>query len=291
MKNILYLLAILSFYSTSFAVPTVPQAKVNTPALATPSPSLQSELEVKLLEKQIATMKEYHSSLLDTVYWALGTVATVSVLLVGFGWLANFKFHESEKKRLIDELDAKLKEALASIDTRLSINEVEVIKSVDLRIDNQVTRVARDIDIARAEALRQHESNTSAIEQLKSKISVLDDAQTKGEKRDSEVEAALRQVEEHVWDLKGIPTNTLITQAQGLQASIAAEHRFYITSTLQRMKKTIQNSILPAGGTMPKPILDSMKEDVAKVVAIEPIEAAAVSQLLEKIKIDTGDTK
>lgn len=244
------------------------------------------------MEQQIATMKEYHPSLLDTVYWALGTVATVSILLVGFGWLANFKFHESEKKRLMDELDAKLKEAFSSIETRLSTREIEVIKSVDLRLENQATRTTRDIDIARTEATKQHENNSAAIEQMRVKISDLDAAQAKGKKRDSEIEATLRNVEEGVWEIKGIPTNILITQAQGLRASLDAEqNRFYIVSTLQRMRKTIEDLILPTGKTVPKQIIDGIKEDVAKVATIEPVEATAVSLLLEKIQIEARDRK
>lgn len=292
MKSIVYLLLSLTVYSVSFAAPIAPQGDIKSPAIVAASPSPQRELEVKLLEQQIATMKEYHSSLLDTVYWALGTVATVSMLLVGFGWLANFKFHESEKKRLMDELDAKLKEAFSSIETRLSTREIEVIKSVDLRLENQATRTTRDIDIARTEATKQHENNSAAIEQMRVKISDLDAAQAKGKKRDSEIEATLRNVEEGVWEIKGIPTNILITQAQGLRASLDAEqNRFYIVSTLQRMRKTIEDLILPTGKTVPKQIIDGIKEDVAKVATIEPVEATAVSLLLEKIQIEARDRK
>lgn len=192
----------------------------------------------------------------------------------------------------MDELDAKLKEAFSSIETRLSTREIEVIKSVDLRLENQATRTTRDIDIARTEATKQHENNSAAIEQMRVKISDLDAAQAKGKKRDSEIEATLRNVEEGVWEIKGIPTNILITQAQGLRASLDAEqNRFYIVSTLQRMRKTIEDLILPTGKTVPKQIIDGIKEDVAKVATIEPVEATAVSLLLEKIQIEARDRK
>lgn len=238
-----------------------------------------------MLEKQIATMKEYHSSLLDTVYWALGTVATVAVLLAGFGWFANFKFHESEKQRLKDELDGRLKETLATIDTRLSSIEVQVIQSVDSRLDNHLTRVTRDVDIARAEASGMHDRNATAIEQLKSQLASLEKAKDRSEKEDSEIEAALRRVEEYVWDLKGIPANKLITQGQGLRAAIKADNRYYITSTLDGMQKTITTSILPAKTVMSAHTLENIKKAVAEASAIEPIAAATLSDLLEKIEV------
>lgn len=285
MMKIFCLVVALVFWSPSFASVAAPEGKAASPVIAGPPPfSGQTELELKVLEKQIATMKEYHSSLLDTVYWALGTVATVAVLLVGFGWFANFKFHESEKQRLKDELDGRLKETLASIDTRLSSIEVQVIRSVDSRLDSHLTRVTRDVDIARAEASGMNERNATAIEQMKSQLASLENAKDRSEKEDSQIEAALRRVEEYVWDLKGIPTNKLITQAQGLRAAIKAENRYYITSALEGMENTLTVSILPANTAMPADTLKSIKEAVAKSAAIEPIAAAAVTELLDKIE-------
>lgn len=286
MKKIFYFVVALAFWFPSFAAVSAQETKAARPGIAAPAPSFsQAELELKVQEKQIATMKEYHSSLLDTVYWALGTVATVAVLLVGFGWLANFKFHESEKQRLKDELDGKIKEALASIETRLSSNEVQVINSVDSRLDSHFTRVARDIDIARAEAAGMNERISTTIEQFKSQLATLEKAKSRSEIADSEMEAALRQVEEHVWELKGIPINMLITQTQGLRAAIKASNRFYVASALERMEKTITTSILPDKKDVDAKMLKRISEDVANASAIEPVAAATVSELLEQIQV------
>lgn len=287
MKALICLFSILTFWCNLCAADPTPREKANTPTTtAAPQPNLQLESELKVLKMQVATMKEYHSSLLDTVYWALGTVATVAALLVGFGWFANFKFHESEKQRLKEELEGRLERALALVDTRLSSNEVEVIKSIDSRLDNHLSGIARDIDIARAEAARLHQDNAEAIKQQKAEVAALQQARTMNEKRDSELEASLRAVEEHIWELKGIPENRLVTQFQGLQSALDADHRYYITATLERMQKTINESMLPAKKTLPKSVLDRIKAAVAKAAKIEPVAAANVSQLLEQVQSD-----
>lgn len=287
MKALIYLISIFTFWCNLCAAAPTPREKASTPTTtAAPQPNLQLESELKVLKMQVATMKEYHSSLLDTVYWALGTVATVAALLVGFGWFANFKFHESEKQRLKEELEGRLERAQALVDTRLSSSEVEVIKSIDSRLDSHLSGIARDIDIARAEAARLHQENADAIKQQKAEVAALQQARTMNQKRDSELEASLRAVEEHIWQLKGIPENRLLTQFQCLQSALDGEHRYYITSTMERMQQTINESILPAKKTLPKSVLDSIKGAVARAANIEPLAAANVSQLLEQIQPD-----
>lgn len=290
MKKILYLVVALAFCALSFTAVSAQETKLVLPKADAPAPSIgKAEAELKVQEKQLATMKEYHSSLLDTVYWALSTVATVAALLVGFGWFANFKFHESEKQRLKDELDGRIKEALASVDTRLSANEVQVINTVDSRLDSHFTRVARDIDISRAEAVGMSDRISTTLDQLKSQLTALDQAKNRSQIADSELEAALRQVEWLVWELKGIPTNTLITQSQGLAAAIEANNKLYIGIALDGMAETIAESILPNNKDISAAMLKIIGENVANALAIEPIKAERVSELLRQVKVSPED--
>lgn len=246
MKILLCLISTFAIWASAIAATPSSIGKTGTPPPPVAAHSIsQLELELKVLQTQAATMKEYHSSLLDTVYWALGTVATVAVLLVGFGWFANFKFHESEKQRLKEELEARLREATATINARLGSHEIEVLNSIDSRLDGHLTRIARDIDIARAEASRFNQENADAVKELKADFALLQKTATNTARRDDELETALRLVEENVWELKGIPTNTLITQGQGLRSAVKAGNHYFITSALGRMQSTIKNSVLP----------------------------------------------
>src|SRR5215470_14487695 len=56
----------------------------NSPASA----HLQSD-EDKLLEAQLSTVREYDEKLLQTVYWSLGGVFLLVVLVGGINWFTN----------------------------------------------------------------------------------------------------------------------------------------------------------------------------------------------------------
>jgi hypothetical protein len=286
MKNPFLLVAILLASTIALAAPSLPPSKTasTTTSTAVTQAISKEELELKVLQAQSATMKEYHSSLLDTVYWALGTVATVAALLVGFGWFANFKFHEAEKQRLKEELETRIGEATARLDAHLGTREAEVLKLVDSRLDTYLTKIARDIDIAREEASRATQDNAAATKELKVTIEGLKESEKNSARRDAELEATLRLVEEHVWNLKGIPTNTLITQAQGLASSINAGNRYYIASALERMQKTIKDIVLPDKHAMTNNMVNMIDKTVATAESIEPITASAVRDLLKQIQ-------
>lgn len=286
MKTLLCIIIALGTWTSAFAATPSSAGKSGNTASSTSVQNIsQSELELKVLQAQSATMKEYHSSLLDTVYWALATVATVSVLLVGFGWFANFKFHEAEKQRLKEELEARLKEAMAALETRLGSYEADVVKLVDSRLDAFLTRVTRDIDIARADAERSAKENSGAIEQLRGIVQTLQDSDKKSAQQDSDLEAKLRHVEEQVWNIKGIPTNTLVTQAQGLSAAVHAENRWYIASTLDRMQATLK-TILSAKTAISKTSLTFIEASLARAEATEPIAVSNVRELLKQVPVE-----
>lgn len=286
MKKFYFVVALAFWFPALAAVPSQETTSA-PPRIAAPALSIsQAELELKVQEKQIATIKEYHSSLLDTVYWALSTVATVAALLVGFGWFANFKFHESEKQRLKDELDGRIKEALAFIESRLSAHEVQMLNAVDTRLDSHFTRVARDIDIARADAVGMYERMTTSIEQMKSQLTALELGKKRSEIAENEMEVALRDVEVHVWELKGIPINMLITQRQGLDAAIKANSKFSVQFALDGMANTITKSILPAKKNISAKMLKQFFDAVDSAAAIDPVKAASVKALLEQVQVE-----
>lgn len=62
----------------------------------------------KILEAQLQVTKDYHSSLLDTVYWALAGVFVILGLLLGFGWLANFRIYARDKDALRKQVNTQI---------------------------------------------------------------------------------------------------------------------------------------------------------------------------------------
>lgn len=85
---------------------------------------------VALLEAQLQTMRDYHSSLLDTVYFALAGVFLLASLLVGFGWFANFKVYERDKLALRAELEAIVVKASGELKAEAAIAATAAGKDV-----------------------------------------------------------------------------------------------------------------------------------------------------------------
>ncbi len=74
---------------------------------------------VELLEKQFGVVRDYNDDFLATVYWALGTIAAIAILLTGFGWFSNFRLFEREKASLREELERALASQIKELSNEL----------------------------------------------------------------------------------------------------------------------------------------------------------------------------
>ncbi len=114
------------------------------------------KLKNRILEAQLQTTKDYHSSLLDTVYWALAGLFVVVGLLLGFGWFANFRIYERDKDVLRKELHAQM--------------ETEVV-NLKSHIDTHANKVAENQSKVLADTLESSEKKfSSRIASLDSRV-------------------------------------------------------------------------------------------------------------------------
>src|SRR6266849_9833581 len=69
-----------------------PRADVPSPTEVkqTQAGSQSPNEEVQALRAQLEVMRRYDDRILSTVYWSLGTVVLLAVLLYGFSWYTNF---------------------------------------------------------------------------------------------------------------------------------------------------------------------------------------------------------
>lgn len=94
---------------------------------------------MELLRAQLQYTRDFQDSLLSTVYWALGGTFVLAGLLLGFGWLANFKVYERDKAAMRSELEALLI-------TRVS----EITVEVGTRLGQIPELIAEDVKVASA---------------------------------------------------------------------------------------------------------------------------------------------
>ena len=118
-------------------------AAISFHVLATPSETnqqlqqnlLATQSEVIQLKATLQVVQSYQDKFLATVYWSLGTIATIVVLLVGFGWFANFRIYERDKSALKDELHMIMNEELLQLRKIVETHVTDSTKSIERQID------------------------------------------------------------------------------------------------------------------------------------------------------------
>lgn len=221
--------------------------------------------EVTVLKQQLSTMREYHGSLLDTVYWALAGIITLVVLLSGFGWWSNFKVYEQDKARLKEELQTLLRSAEADLALRIEEALGAMERSMEGRLEDHTARVQPVLAELRISIDQERVIRERAIAEAKESVEKLGYAQDKSVKLISLAEANLRHVEEHVWLLKDVPDNILITQAQGLAAAALADASGEVESILYRMKEALELHYVKGNNRLDRLMQSHLENVLAKV--------------------------
>jgi len=104
----------------------------------------EKSLEIQLLKLQIKLTEKFQSNLLATVYWSLGVILGAVGVIIGFGWLFNFKIYERDKlaikeevELLVSKLSANNKMFIDSELANLRVKNEDVIKERIEIINNQ----------------------------------------------------------------------------------------------------------------------------------------------------------
>jgi len=267
-----------------------PPQRVTTPqVLASNHPlTTQSDVELMLLREQNKLIEKFQGSLLSTVYWSLGVVFTLAILLAGFGWWSNFKLYENDKKRLQDDLEVKINELDATLALRIEENRGELERALGAKSDATFNGLLAEASDLRKQLVTIRAEIATEVKQLKATAELSAKDMSNTNKSIALTEANLRQVEEYIWDLKNIPGNILITQGQGLTSAMEAQDLYQIQSVLDRMKLTISTQILPNGLQLHKDIIeriDKKLEKAMKFSKIEVVKVAEVQDLLREIPV------
>jgi hypothetical protein len=261
-----------------------PPHVVSTP-LTLPVANLSTE--TIQIREQNKIIREYHASLLDTVYWALTGVFAFTGLLSGFGWWSNFRVYEADKKRLRDELSSQLKEADSSAIIRENAAQRAIETMLEGKIEKAISLLQSEHAENRRETAALRKELNAYIESAALKLKSATDQISKIDRGLAERESELRHVEEYVWDLKSIQANVLMTQGQGIGAAAAAENKFYLDCVLSRMKSTIEQRILLQNIDISQEVINSVKKRLQSAESQSPTDVAELLSLISKIKVKT----
>lgn len=291
--GLLVVLCLLASVRDAVAQSTPSSARPATAALAASSGSpsegpraspTQAELDLIVVKAQAATMKEYHSSLLDTVYWALGVVVTVALLVSGFSWYSTFRVYEADKKDLRRDMEANDKQVLAEVDAKLGASASRVIEQFEAKLFALTDRFEREADISREAWASEKKGLTESVVKLEAATEALKQGEVRLLRGLHYSETKLRRVEEHMWESEGVLGNVLLTQSQGLAAALKGEYKNTVRSILERMIDTAKKMVAEKED-LSKSSLDGVAEDVKKARDLESILANAALEEIAKIPV------
>jgi hypothetical protein len=83
------------------------------------APPDSAAIEIAVLKASLADERKHNEAVLSTVYWSLAVLATMGAALIGFGWLANFRFYERDKDALSAALKGHMNTGLRAISRRV----------------------------------------------------------------------------------------------------------------------------------------------------------------------------
>lgn len=301
-------------------------AAVEPPLLLTPGRAQASELLA--LQEQNKLIKQYQSSLLDTVYWALTLVGAVAALLVGGSWLVNFRMYESDKDRLREQFASKVNEIVAQADSKISSSRADIQSHVQGLLGSHADRQSTELLAIRSELAALQGELQSQLNVLSGRMTK-DTGELRGElaaaiakladlgavaqanvketqdlarrmndipgkldrldKRVHSSEAETKLLAAYFWDSRNILMNALMARTQGLEYAVKAGEQW---RTEFMIKGIIESLVkLSESGA---PIDDWSRENVTDAIkeaaALVPEKAKEALEALSKIPVVTKTT-
>ncbi|MEH6999875.1 MAG: hypothetical protein V7542_15875 [Limnobacter sp.] len=160
----------------------VPDERAAAPAAAMKIAPRPPSEEVIVLRAQLSEAQRFQEQVLSTVYWSLGTLGAVAVLLVGYGWWTNFRVYERDKQSLEREMRSILLDAVRQLKdehqalaekqySELSQNLSEAVSSTEKRIS---TATGALIETSEKQILAQVAQVKSSYNTLRNDVRKLD---------------------------------------------------------------------------------------------------------------------
>lgn len=223
------------------------------------SSNTQNSGETLALRAQIEIMRQYDQRLLSTVYWSLGVLATVTILLIGFGWFANFRLYERDKIALRQELIVFIQEELSKINSTLNAN----------------TQSQYDKILAEARSV-----GSSAATSVRSELSFNINRIYKDIKR---IQCDMTGKEGESWIEKGVLTNGLRSYSFVLGYAIELEDEYIISRTLDNIHRVIK--MIADKPSSRKPDAMDIRDLSERLTKIENDNAIAVNVIRNALEI------
>ena len=223
MKHLLLAL-LIAWSALSFAAEPGPTA---SPA-AEPAAAENARLREQnlLLNEQLRVTKEFQSSLLDAVWWAMTAVVTVGGLLVATNLFAAWRTRDSDRSLLLNEVKASAENLRAEVLEKANASATEISSRVDSRMEAQTEAVATELRNVRDLVSRDRNRTSDALVDLVKQIGEMKVETLKANFATDEVVRNLHklttefhELETRVFDIQKVPVLRLMAASQSLESA------------------------------------------------------------------------
>lgn len=150
------------------------RAQVNQKPSQVEAPATAQEAA---LAREVEVIREYDARMQETVYWALGVVVIVLILLGGFSWYTNFRVYDRDLNNLRGEITVAVERASLSLKEELSKAVASSTKELSQAQDSFASKTSKEIESIK-ERLRdrvtKHDFTFFRVEFLRLKIEFLE---------------------------------------------------------------------------------------------------------------------
>jgi hypothetical protein len=215
-------------------------------AVASATPTVSEEAA---LARAIELTGQLDQRMLTTVYFCLGTLVTLFVVLIGYNWFTNYRSRVREMELLHQELRS----------------------SIDAKFKDSSANLAREIETIRNQVLSSTKSQVDAeIRSVKSTIATL------------QMESLAAQRDD--WLRQNVPTNALRAQLGYLRLAHLHGGKWNLNQGFDRFEQILR-TILQKDAVPPSADdIAAITEFLGEAGSDNPIIAASIKSQLEKIR-------
>ena len=247
---------------------TAPTAVVSSPAREIALEKQLMEQEAAYLRKQMESVEQYHESVLATAYFAVGTVFTITILVLGYSWWFYPRAYENDKATLRQELTTKLEAAEDRISLKEQSQRTASEAALGARLDSMTTAHSEGATQLRKELASVRTSAETAVSGATKKLDWLF--------------KEFRVVEEMVWALSGADQNALLSLAQALDMCARDEDDDMFDVIADRFEMRVSEMV--KSGTKINSESESMiKKTLTKSMALSADKTQRILQQLARV--------
>ena len=238
--------------------------------MSTISTSRDLNTELELLKLQIELTTTFQEKLLSTVYWSLGTIASVVTVLVGFGWFANYKVYERDKEAIKSEANALIKNYQQE-------NQVHF----DSQIGKLETQISEKLKADQSLELEKLKINfDEKIKYLSTEIQALKHDSKSGL---ANVTIELENQSREKWIQMGVYINALRSSINILELAITNKFKYRIERGLDFILEDL-NKIFSKGMQLDSGVVSKLSKQFDLLDSSHAANINSIYALMEKIK-------